>query len=104
MAYTLGSRTLNKIGIVGSGQIGPDIALHMSKVLEPESVGVVVVDIASEPLRAGRLKLDKKIDKGVESKAFTPEQARAMKENVTFTQDYEALRGAVLWPHREGSL
>ena len=96
MAYTLGSRSLNKIGIVGSGQIGPDIALHMSKVLEPESVSVVVVDIASEPLRAGRLKLDKKVDKGVETKAFTPEQARALKDNVTFTEDYETLRGADL--------
>ena len=94
MAYTLGSRTLNKIGIVGSGQIGPDIALHMSKVLEPEGVSVVVVDIAPEPLRAGRLKLDKKVDKGVATKAFTPERARAMKDNVTFTEDYEALRGA----------
>ena len=94
MAYTLGSRTLSKIGIVGSGQIGPDIALHMSKVLEPEGVSVVVVDIAPEPLRAGRLKLDKKVDKGVATKAFTPESARAMKDNVTFTEDYEALRGA----------
>jgi enoyl-CoA hydratase/3-hydroxyacyl-CoA dehydrogenase len=96
LAYTLGSRTLNKIGIVGSGQIGPDIALHMSKVLEPEGVAVVVVDIAAEPLRAGRLKLDKKVDKGVETKAFTTEQARALKDNVTFTEDYDALRGADL--------
>ena len=96
MAYTLGSRTLNKIGIVGSGQIGPDIALHMSKVLEPVGVSVLVVDIAPEPLRAGRLKLDKKVDKGVATKAFTPESARAMKDNVTFTDNYEALRGADL--------
>jgi len=96
LAYTLGSRTLNKIGIVGSGQIGPDIALHMSKVLEPEGVSVVVVDIAAEPLRAGRLKLDKKVDKGVATKAFTPAQAGAMKDNVTFTEDYQTLRGADL--------
>ena len=96
MAYTLGSRTLNKIGIVGSGQIGPDIALHMSKVLEPEGVSVVVVDIAAEALRAGRVKLDKKVDKGVATKAFTPAQARALKDNVTFTEDYEVLRGADL--------
>ena len=96
MAYTLGTRTLNKIGIVGSGQIGPDIALHMSKVLEPDGVSVVVVDIAPEPLRAGRLKLDKKVDKGVATKAFTPERARAMKDNVTFTEDYRALGGVDL--------
>lgn len=94
MAFTLESRSLKKIGIVGSGQIGPDIALHMSKVLVPDDVSVVVVDIAPAALAAGRAKLDKKVDKGVETKAFTPAQASAMKTNVTFTGDYEALRDA----------
>ena len=54
MAFILGSRSLEKVGIVGSGQIGPDIALHMTKVLEPEGVAVVVVDIAPQALEAGR--------------------------------------------------
>ncbi len=70
MAFVLGSRSLEKVGIVGSGQIGPDIALHMTKVLEPEGVAVVVVDIAPQALEAGRAKLDKKVDKCVETKAF----------------------------------
>ena len=33
MAYTLLGRTIRRIGVVGSGQIGPDIALFFSKVL-----------------------------------------------------------------------
>lgn len=96
MAFTLGSRSLKKIGIVGSGQIGPDIALHMSKVLVPDGVSVVVVDIAPAALEAGRAKLDKKVHTGIETKAFTPEQGSAMKTNVSFTEDYEALRDADL--------
>ena len=48
MAFVLGSRSLRKVGIVGSGQIGPDIALHMTKVLEPDGVAVVVVDVDGE--------------------------------------------------------
>jgi enoyl-CoA hydratase/3-hydroxyacyl-CoA dehydrogenase len=68
----------------------------MSKVLEPDGVSVVVVDIAPAALDAGRAKLAKKVDKGVETKAFTAEQGSAMKANVTFTEDYEALRGADL--------
>ena len=96
MAFELGSRSLEKVGIVGSGQIGPDIALHMTKVLETDGVEVVVVDIAPEALEAGRAKLDKKVDKGVETKAFSPEQGAAMKSNVVFTEDYEALRNADL--------
>ena len=96
MAFILGSRSLEKVGIVGSGQIGPDIALHMTKVLEPEGVAVVVVDIAPQALEAGRAKLDRKVDKGVETKAFSSEQGAAMKSNVVFTEDYEALRDADL--------
>ena len=96
MAFVLGSRSLEKVGIVGSGQIGPDIALHMTKVLEPDGVAVVVVDIVPRALEAGRAKLDKKVDKGVETKAFSPEQGAAMKSNVVFTEDYEALRDADL--------
>ena len=96
MAFIQGARSLTKIGIVGSGQIGPDIALHFTKVLHEHDVAVVVVDISLEALVAGRAKLTKKIDKGVETKAFKPAQAEAMKANVTFTEDYEALRGSSL--------
>ncbi len=94
MAYIDGSRTLEKVGIVGSGQIGPDIALHMNKVMEPHGVGVVVVDIAQDALDKGRAKLEKKLDRGVETRAFSAEQAAAMKTNITFTSDYDALDGA----------
>ena len=94
MAYELKNRTIQKIGVIGSGQIGPDIALHMTKVMQPFGVPVVVVDVAEAALTAGRAKLDKKIDKGVETGAFKPERAAAMKENTTFTSDYGALEGA----------
>ena len=96
MAYRQGTRSLTKIGIVGSGQIGPDIALHFTKELHGHDVPVVVVDISLEALAAGRAKLTKKIENGVETKAFRPDEAEAMKANVTFTEDYEALRGSSL--------
>ncbi|MGH9461924.1 MAG: 3-hydroxyacyl-CoA dehydrogenase/enoyl-CoA hydratase family protein, partial [Vicinamibacteria bacterium] len=96
MAYLQGTRSLTKIGIVGSGQIGPDIALHFTKELHGHDVPVVVVDISLEALAAGRVKLTKKIENGVETKAFRPDEAEAMKANVTFTEDYEALRGSSL--------
>jgi len=96
MAFTVGNRSISKIGVIGSGQIGPDIALHMTKVLQPHDVPVVVVDVAEAALTAGRAKLEKKIDKGVESGAFKPDRARAMKDNTTFTDDYSQLEGADL--------
>ncbi|MHC4958873.1 MAG: 3-hydroxyacyl-CoA dehydrogenase family protein [Planctomycetota bacterium] len=96
MAYTVGNRTVNKVGIVGSGQIGPDIALHFTKVLQPHGVSVVVVDISDEALAKGEKKLHKKIDKGVETGAFKPEFGQAMKDNTLFSSDYENLKGADL--------
>jgi enoyl-CoA hydratase/3-hydroxyacyl-CoA dehydrogenase len=64
----------------------------MTKALAPAGVAVVVVDIAPKALDAGRAKLAKKIDRGVEDGAFSPEQGAAMKANVTFTEDYGSLQ------------
>ncbi len=96
MAFNLGPRTIRKVGIVGSGQIGPDIALHMTKAMQPHGVPVVVVDISEKALAAGREKLSKKIDKGVETQAFKPDFGAAMKANTIFTADYKQLDGADL--------
>ena len=49
MSFRFGSRVINRIGIVGSGQIGPDIALHLAKALYREKVPVTVVDFLPGP-------------------------------------------------------
>ena len=85
-----------KIGVVGSGQIGPDIALYFAKALASRNVPVVVVDVSAEALERGRAKVDQKIAKGRESGAFTPDAAERMGRLLSFTSDYEALRGADL--------
>ncbi|MHC4818772.1 MAG: 3-hydroxyacyl-CoA dehydrogenase NAD-binding domain-containing protein, partial [Planctomycetota bacterium] len=66
MVTTLRSRSVSKVAIVGSGQVGPDIALHMARTLEPLGVSVVVVDISDGALAAGRDKFERKIDRAVE--------------------------------------
>lgn len=96
MSFSHQGRTLRKVAVIGSGQIGPDIALYFTKVLSPAGVQTVVVDIADAALQAGRAKLEKKIAKGVETKAFQPEQAKQMLDAVTFTSDYDQVRGAEL--------
>lgn len=96
MSIDILDRKVGRIAVIGSGQIGPDIALHFSKVFAPQGTPVVVVDISEEALAAGRAKLDKKVDRGIASGAFTEEGGAAMKENVTFTTDYEQVRGSDL--------
>ena len=58
--------------------------------------GAVVVDVADEALQKGKAKLEKKVGKGVETGAFTAEQQQRMVSSVTFTSDYDQLKGADL--------
>ncbi|MCA8959344.1 MAG: 3-hydroxyacyl-CoA dehydrogenase/enoyl-CoA hydratase family protein [Planctomycetes bacterium] len=96
MSHQILGRPVTKIGVIGSGQIGPDIALHFSKVFHDSNVPIVIVDISEEALARGSKKLHKKVDRGVETGAFSPAMGQAMKESCTFTTDYEELRGADL--------
>jgi len=96
MSYTLLGRTISKIAVIGSGQIGPDIALHFSKVLGPHRVAVVVQDIIPAALEAGSAKTKKKIEKGVETGAFKADEAEAILRNITFSDNPSAADGADL--------
>jgi enoyl-CoA hydratase / 3-hydroxyacyl-CoA dehydrogenase len=96
MAFMFRGCAINKIGVIGSGQIGPDIALHFAKVTHAADVQVVVVDVAESALEKGKAKLHKKIDKGVETGAFKAAQGEGMKSHVTFTSNYDELKGADL--------
>ena len=96
MGYRFSELALDRVGVVGSGNIGPDIALYFAKALHAHGVPVVVVDVAAEALERGRAKFEQKVAKGRESGAFTPEAAEAILAGTTFTTDYEQLRGAGL--------
>ena len=96
MSFTHAGREIRKVAVIGSGQIGPDIALYFTKVLSPYGVQTVVVDVSDAALANGKAKLEKKISKGVESAAFTVEQQTQMLGAVSWTNDYQKLAGADL--------
>ncbi len=96
MAYHFAGRQLEKVAVIGSGQIGPDIALHFAKSLAAFGVAVVVVDVSEAALQAGLARTLKKIDKGTETAAWKPAQAEAMKAALSFTSDYAQIAGAGL--------
>ena len=85
---------IRAVGVIGSGQIGPDIALHLAKSLHARDVPVIVVDVSSEALTRGQAKVEAKVRKGRESGAFTEADADGMLRALTFTPEYERLRGA----------
>lgn len=94
MAWEILGRSINKVGVIGSGNIGPDIALYFSKVLHTRRVPVVVVDIAEDALKSGESRVKGKIGRGVRTKAFKKEEAESMINNISWTTDYSHLSGA----------
>lgn len=87
-------RTIRKIGVIGSGNIGPDIALHFSQNLYAYGVPVVVVDIVQAALEAGSKKAESKMAKAAEKKIFKKEVADAIFKNMLFTTDYGKIADA----------
>ena len=94
MAFNFKNIEISKISVIGAGQIGPDIALHFAKSLSPYNVKVIVVDISPEALEKATTKAFKKIQKGLESGAFKPEQAEKIKGSMVFSSDYENVKGS----------
>src|SRR5512136_557272 len=94
MAFTMFGRTIRKIGVIGSGNIGPDIALHFSQNLHGYGVPVVVVDILQAALDAGQKKAESKMAKATEKKVFKKEESDAISKNMLFTTDYGKLSDA----------
>ncbi len=94
MAWEIFGRKISKIGVVGSGNIGPDIALYFSKVLHRQGVPVVVVDIAESALKSGEARVKGKFGRGVKTGAFRQEEVDSMVANISWTSDYSQLSGA----------
>ena len=91
MPFTMFGRTIRKIGIIGSGNIGPDIALHFSQNLYSHGVPIVVVDIVQAALDGGSKKVESKMAKAAEKGVFKKEEADAIFRNIFFTPDYGKL-------------
>lgn len=96
MPFTMFGRTIRKVGVIGSGNIGPDIALHFSQNLYSYGVPVVVVDIVQAALESGSKKAQTKMVKAAEKGIYKKEVADAIFQNLTFTTDYQALSDADL--------
>ena len=96
MAFTMFGRTIRKIGVIGSGNIGPDIALHFSQTLYAYGVPVVVVDIVQAALDSGSKKAGSKMAKAAEKGIYKKEVADTIFKNMLFTTDYDTLSDADL--------
>ncbi len=89
-------RDIRRVAVIGAGQIGPDIALHLVKALARHRVETLVLDIAPAALVAGEARISRKIAKGVETGAFREAEAERMRESISCSSDYARLAGTDL--------
>jgi enoyl-CoA hydratase/3-hydroxyacyl-CoA dehydrogenase len=94
MSYQYRNISVSKLSIIGAGQIGPDIALHFSKVFVKHNVKIVLLDIVEKALESAKAKIEKKIQKGVETGAFKPDMAENMKASISYTLNYGDIAGS----------
>jgi len=96
MSYQYKDIVLEKITVIGAGNIGPDICLHFAKVFAADGVQMVLLDIAAEALDKARARIEKKVASGVKAHAFRPEQAATMLASISYTSDYAEVAGSSL--------
>lgn len=96
MSYQFKSIELEKITIIGAGNIGPDICLHFAKVFAADGVRMVLVDIAESALESAQARIEKKIASGVKARAFRADHAELMLESIRYTSDYDDIAGSSL--------
>ncbi|MBI2280322.1 MAG: 3-hydroxyacyl-CoA dehydrogenase/enoyl-CoA hydratase family protein [Bacteroidetes bacterium] len=94
MAYQFKNLNINKLTVIGAGQIGPDICLHFAKVFVKDNVQFVIIDISPEALANAKAKIEKKISKGVETGAFKADVAEMMNKSITYSSDYNLIKGS----------
>jgi enoyl-CoA hydratase / 3-hydroxyacyl-CoA dehydrogenase len=85
---------INKLSVIGAGQIGPDICLHFAKNFWKNKVELVLIDVSPAALTNAQVKIEKKIDRGLESGAFKAEMAQAMKSSIEYSTDYAKISGS----------
>jgi len=96
MAFSLAGRSASRVAVVGSGNIGPDVALFFARNLARYSVPIIVHDVSQEALDSGRNRILEKFRRGSETGVFRPGGMEAVEKSITFTQDRSLLMGCDL--------
>jgi 3-hydroxybutyryl-CoA dehydrogenase len=87
------SRTLfSKVGIVGCGTVGQDIALLISQ----KELEVVFIELSEEKVSYAFCKMEEELDDMIERWGMTPGEKRAILSRINGFVGYEHLRGCDL--------
>ena len=93
MAFSLAGRSISRLAVIGSGNIGPDMALYFARMLTRHGVPILVHDVSAAALHAGRDRVLQKLRRGGETGVFSAAEIEVIERNVTFTLDKSLLMG-----------
>lgn len=80
-----------RVGVVGAGTIGPDIAYYLKSTLP--DLELVLVDVAGEALDEAMSRIAAYVDKGLARGKLSKHRAASVTRGLTATLDYEAMAG-----------
>jgi enoyl-CoA hydratase / 3-hydroxyacyl-CoA dehydrogenase len=83
-----------EMAVVGSGNIGPDIAYSLRTGFPEKKL--YLVDVIEEPLKKAKERFEEYAKKGVEKKKLRPEQVDSILGNIVYTTDYSRLKNCGL--------
>lgn len=81
-------KPIEKIAVVGSGNMGSGIAQKFAT----EGFSVLVVDVDEAALNRGRAAIERTLAEGVERKIFRPDQVEQIRQRIEPTLDWSRLR------------
>ncbi len=81
----------SRVGVVGAGTIGPDIAYYLASAIP--GLEVVLVDVVEEALDSARARIEAYVAKGLARNKLTADLADAVKAGLETTLDYGVLAG-----------
>ena len=83
-----------EMAVIGAGHIGPDIAYYLRTGLPDKKL--VLVDVVEEPLQKAEKRFQEYAQKGIERKKMSPETAKKVLSNITYTTDYSRIKNCGL--------
>src|SRR6266545_1051415 len=93
MGFTLAGRAIQRVAVLGSGNIGPDVALYFAHILTRHGVPIILHDISQTALDAGRQRIHQKLRRGGDTGVFRPLEIESVEKNIKFTLDPSLLTG-----------
>ncbi|MDH5561356.1 MAG: 3-hydroxyacyl-CoA dehydrogenase family protein [Deltaproteobacteria bacterium] len=94
MAYQYKDQSINKISIIGAGNIGPDIAFLIAKRLFDLDVTVLLEDVSPSSLIQAQTRIEQKIEQFSQNQNHSSQQKSKLRQSFHFSNNMKEVIGS----------